>query len=197
MDATEPVPRAPDDALLVVDVQNDFLPGGALAVPAGDEVIAPLNAWLAAFAARGCGVFASRDWHPPEHCSFRGHGGPWPAHCVAGSPGAEFAASLALPPRAVVVSKGTARDADAYSAFSGTALAPALRAAHVRRLWVGGLATDYCVLETVRDARRLGFEVVVLQAAVRGVEVKEGDSARACEAMRAAGARLSPALAPP
>jgi nicotinamidase/pyrazinamidase len=197
MDATEPVPRAPDDALLVVDVQNDFLPGGALAVAQGDEVIAPLNAWLAAFATRGCAVFASRDWHPAEHCSFRGRGGPWPVHCVAGSPGAAFAASLALPPHAVVVSKGTARDAEAYSAFSGTALAPALRAAHARRLWVGGLATDYCVLETVRDARRLGFEVVVLQAAVRGVEANEGDVARACEAMRAAGARFSSAVAPP
>jgi nicotinamidase/pyrazinamidase len=183
-------PRAPADALIAVDVQNDFLPGGALGVPGGTAVVAPLNAWLAAFAARGCATFASRDWHPADHCSFAARGGPWPAHCVAGTRGAEFAAGLALPDGCVVLDKGTHAEREAYSAFAGTPLAARLAAAGVRRLWIGGLATDYCVAATARDALALGLDVVVLADAVRAVDVAAGDGARALAALAAEGATL-------
>jgi nicotinamidase/pyrazinamidase len=181
------------DALLVVDVQKDFLPGGALGVAHGDEVLAPLNRALRAFARAARPVYASRDWHPANHCSFKARGGPWPPHCITGSAGAEFADGLALPPTAVVVSKADTPDADAYSAFGGTDLALRLRRDGVRRLVVGGLATDCCVLNTVLDARAAGFDVVLLKDAVRAVDVKPGDGARALEAMRNAGARLESA----
>jgi len=181
------------DALLVVDVQNDFLPGGALAVGRGDEVVAPLNAAMRAFERAGRPVFVSRDWHPANHCSFKARGGPWPPHCIAGTKGAEFAAALALPASAGVVSKASTPDADAYSAFGGTDLAAQLRSKGVRRVIVGGLATDYCVLNTVLDARAAGFEVVVLTDAVRAVDVQPGDGARALDTMRKAGAQLEPA----
>src|SRR5574340_133567 len=146
----------PGDALLVVDAQNDFLPGGSLAVPGGDEVLPPLNRYLGIFTARNLPVFATRDWHPARHCSFRAQGGSWPPHCVAGTRGAEFAAALRLPPSAEIVSKATSAEQDAYSGFHGTGLDALLRAADIRRLFVGGLATDYCVLNTVRDALKLG-----------------------------------------
>ncbi len=183
----------PNDALLLVDVQNDFLPGGALAVGRGDEVLAPLNDAIRAFARAGRPVFASRDWHPPNHCSFKARGGPWPPHCVAGTPGAEFAGGLVLPASAVVVSKATTADADSYSAFVGTDLAAQLRRRGVRRVAVGGLATDYCVLNTVLDARAEGFEVSVLAHAVRAVDVARGDGERALAKMEQAGARLAQA----
>jgi nicotinamidase/pyrazinamidase len=176
------------DALLIVDVQNDFLPDGRLAVPEGDAVIAPLNRCIAAARRKGLPIIASRDWHPRDHCSFRAQGGPWPEHCVAGSPGAEFAAALELPPEAIVVSKATRPDADAYSAFEGTGLAERLRGLGVERLLVGGLATDYCVLNTVRDALRAGFRVLLVTDAIRAVNVEPGDGERAEAEMRAAGA---------
>jgi nicotinamidase/pyrazinamidase len=183
-------PGAPGDALIVVDVQNDFLPGGRLAVPDGAAVVAPLNAWLRRFATAGCTTVASRDWHPPDHCSFATRGGPWPVHCVAGTDGAALAAGLELPDRCLIVDKGTRPAEEAYSAFSGTALAARLAAAGVRRLWVGGLATDYCVAATVRDALKHGLEVVVLTDAVRGVDLEPGDSARTLAELRAEGATL-------
>lgn len=183
--------RFPDDAtaLLIVDVQNDFLPGGALAVPKGDEVVPVLNGYIERAQRAGMPVFASRDWHPERHCSFKAQGGPWPPHCVAGTPGAAFAPGLRLPADAVVISKATREEPDAYSAFSGTGLADALRRRGVRRLLVGGLATDYCVLNTVRDALAEGFEVRLLTDAIRPVDVQPGDGARAEEEMRARGAR--------
>lgn len=195
------VPQA-GDALLIVDVQRDFLPGGRLAVARGDEVVPVLNDYIARFRARGLPVFASRDWHPADHRSFEPHGGPWPVHCVAGEVGAEFAPGLELPPDVAVISKAIDRAEEAYSAFQGTDLAERLARAGVRRVFVGGLATDYCVLNTVLDARRLGFEAIVLEDAVRAVEVQPGDGERALAAMVAAGARpatradLEPALAP-
>jgi nicotinamidase/pyrazinamidase len=176
------------DALLAVDVQNDFLPGGALGVQHGDEVVPVLNAWVRTFVAAGRPVYISRDWHPADHCSFAARGGPWPPHCVAGTRGADFSPAFVLPPAHVVVSKAADRDRDAYSAFDGTALAERLRTAGVRRLFVGGLATDYCVRATALDARTAGLDVVVLLDAIRGVDVTPGDSERAIEAMRAAGA---------
>ena len=176
------------DAVLIVDVQKDFLPGGALAVARGDEVVPVLNRYLALARRKRLPVFASRDWHPGNHCSFRARGGPWPEHCVAGTPGAEFTPALELPPDAGIVSKATREDADAYSAFSGTDLTQRLRNLGVRRLLVGGLATDYCVLGTVRDARQHGFDVLLLRDAVRAVNVKPGDGERAERDMREAGA---------
>jgi nicotinamidase/pyrazinamidase len=189
MDANVESPR-PGDALLLVDVQRDFLPGGALGVADGGAVVPVLGGMALTFAEAGLPIYASRDWHPADHCSFVSRGGPWPAHCVADTRGAEFADLLVLPPGTHVVSKGTRSDADAYSAFDGTNLALPLRASGIRRLWIGGLATDYCVRATVLDARAAGFDAIVLTDAVRAVDVKPGDGARALDEMRRAGARL-------
>jgi nicotinamidase/pyrazinamidase len=177
------------DALIAVDVQNDFLPGGSLAVPQGDAVVPALNRYLAAFAARALPVFATRDWHPAGHCSFQDQGGIWPPHCVAATIGAAFATGLALPPSAIIVSKATAPEADSYSGFGGTDLAARLRTVGSKRLFIGGLATDYCVLNTVKDAIGEGFAVMLLTDAIRAVDVKPGDGARAEEEMRQLGAR--------
>lgn len=179
------------DALIVVDVQNDFLPGGHLAVPAGNEVVPVLNRYLARFAARGLPIYATRDWHPADHCSFAAQGGPWPPHCVAETSGAAFASALALPAGSTVISKATRSERDAYSGFSGTDLALCLREASVERVFVGGLATDYCVLQTVLDAIREGFACVLLLDAVRPVDVHPGDGAAAIQAMREAGAQIT------
>ncbi len=176
------------DALLIVDVQKDFLPGGRLAVPDGDQVIAPLNDWISRFASAGLPVFATRDWHPVGHCSFQAQGGPWPTHCVAGSDGAAFADDLKLPTNFTIVSKANRKDADAYSGFAGTDLQQLLQESGIRRLFVGGLATDYCVLNSVRDALRLGYGVQLLTAAIRAVNVQPGDGAQAVAEMIAAGA---------
>ena len=176
------------DALLVVDVQRDFVPGGALAVRNGDAVVPVLNRYIDMAVREGIPIFASRDWHPPNHCSFASRGGRWPPHCVAGSEGAEFAPGLNLPADAVIVSKATRDDVDAYSAFGGTALDAMLRSRGIHRVWVGGLATDYCVLATVLDARDAGYEVFFLEDASRAVEVNPGDEARAIGRMRDAGA---------
>lgn len=176
------------DALLVVDVQRDFLPGGALGVPDGDAVVPVLNRYLALARRKKLPVYASRDWHPKNHCSFRPQGGPWPEHCVAETPGAAFAPNLELPADAIVIDKATRADADAYSAFSGTSLAGSLRSRGVTRLLAGGLATDYCVLNTVRDALKEGFDVLLLEDAIRAVNVNPGDGGRAEGEMRQAGA---------
>jgi nicotinamidase/pyrazinamidase len=179
----------PHDALIVVDVQRDFLPGGALGVPQGDQVVPVLNRYIALVNRKHLPVFASRDWHPADHCSFTARGGPWPPHCVAGTQGAQIAPGLDLPADAVVVDKATSAEADAYSAFSGTILAHELRARGVKRVLVGGLATDYCVLNTVRDALKEGFEVVLLTDAISAVDVNAGDGARAEVEMRERGAQ--------
>lgn len=176
------------DALLIVDVQKDFLPGGSLAVPGGDEVLPVLRRYVALFKAKHLPVFASRDWHPPDHCSFRDQGGIWPPHCVAGTPGSELPADLILPPSAVLINKATAPDRDAYSAFEGTRLHEMLRDRQARRLFVGGLATDYCVLNSVRDAVALGYAVVLLTDAIRAVNVRPEDGAQAEAEMRRLGA---------
>jgi nicotinamidase/pyrazinamidase len=181
----------PGDALLVVDVQNDFLPGGALVIKGGDAIMAPINRMLGAWRKRGLPVFLSRDWHPAGHCSFAAQGGPWPVHCVAGTHGAEFAAGLDIAPGDVVISKATRADKDAYSALDGTPLAGALRASGVDRLFIAGLATDYCVRATGHDARAAGLDVVVLTDAVCAVNVQPGDGGRALDELEASGCELS------
>ncbi len=175
-------------ALIVVDVQNDFVPGGALPVPNGHEVVPILNRYIEAFVGKGLPVIATRDWHPPNHISFKSRGGPWPPHCVQGTWGAEFHPELKLPKDVIIVSKATDPDREAYSGFEGTGLAERLRELGVKRVFVGGLATDYCVKHTVLDALKYGFEAILLLDASRGVDVNPGDSARAIREMVAAGA---------
>ncbi|TAM46648.1 MAG: nicotinamidase [Gammaproteobacteria bacterium] len=187
--AREKLSLRPGDALIVVDVQNDFLPGGTLAVPDGDAVVPVLNRYAAAFAAGQFPIYATRDWHPTNHCSFKARGGPWPPHCVANSNGAAFAPGLKLPAQTVVISKATTADKDAYSGFEGTDLDARLRAQGVKRVFVGGLATDYCVLNTVRDARKLGYDVLLLTDAIRAVNLKPEDGQRAKDEMRRLGAK--------
>jgi nicotinamidase/pyrazinamidase len=191
----KPITLARGDALLVVDLQNDFLPGGSLAVAHGDEVIEPANRLVRLYREHELPVFASRDWHPFGHCSFAERGGPWPPHCIAHTHGAALADQLVLPPEAVIVSKAQSREADAYSAFRGTGLAQQLRARAVVRLAVCGLATDYCVLNTVTDALSLGFRVLLVTDAIRAVDACPGDGERAIRAMLDRGAvpvRLAP-----
>lgn len=178
------------DALLIVDVQQDFLPGGQLAVPDGDAVIPPLNAYLHRFHAAGLPIIATRDWHPENHCSFAPQGGEWPPHCIQGSDGAAFATRLELPADTLVISKASQIDKDAYSGFDGTDLAERLRDVGVHRIFVGGLATDYCVSATVRDALEAGFDVVLLADAVRAVNRHADDGDKSLQAMHSAGASL-------
>lgn len=175
------------DALLIVDPQVDFLPGGSLGVPQGDAVLAPINRLIDLYHAHALPVYVSRDWHPALHCPFADQGGPWPVHCVAGSDGARFAEGLHLDD-VMVVSKATTVDVDAYSAFNGTGLADTLREGGIRRLVVCGLATDYCVLNTVIDALAAGFEVLLATEAIRAVDVNTGDGERALARMLDAGA---------
>ena len=191
--ASEQQPCQPGDALIVVDVQNDFLPGGALAVPGGGAVIGPLNGYIRQFSRLRLPVFATRDWHPREHCSFREHGGRWPVHCVAGTHGAKFPPELQLPPDAHVISKATQPESDAYSGFQGTELAQQLRDLGCTRLFVGGLATEYCVRATVLDARAAGLEVIVLADAIRAIDAEPGEGEHALAEMQASGAQVSPA----
>lgn len=179
---------APGDALLIVDVQPDFCPGGALPIAQGDAVIPVLNTWLAEARKLALPVYASRDWHPRGHMSFAERGGPWPPHCIQDTKGARFHPALDLPPDAIVVTKGVRFDQDQNSAFDQTGLAMELKRAGVKRLWVGGLAEDVCVLASVLDARKAGFSTHLIPEGARPVTVEGGAKARA--AMRAAGAVL-------
>jgi len=176
-------------ALIVVDVQNDFCPGGALAVPAGDEVVAPLNNLIEEFLSRGEPVYKSRDWHPRKTKHFAAYGGTWPVHCVQDTRGAEFHPELIDDPHIRVVSKGMG-DEDNYSAFDGTDLAERLREQNIEEVWVGGLATDYCVKNTVLDALREGFKVKAVADAMRAVEFQPGDGERAITEMQQSGAEI-------
>lgn len=183
------------DALVIVDVQNDFCPGGALGVPDGDRVVPVLNRYAERFAARQAAVFASRDWHPSVTSHFKAHGGVWPPHCVQESAGARLHADLVLPAGAVLVSKGMDPTADAYSCFQaetedGMPFAATLGELGISRLFIGGLATDYCVKATVLDGVQAGFEMVVLEDAIAAVDLSAGDGERALADMRAVGAQL-------
>jgi nicotinamidase/pyrazinamidase len=179
----------PKQALIVVDVQNDFCPGGTLAVAHGDEVVEPLNKLIDEFLERGDPVYKSRDWHPPATRHFQVYGGTWPVHCVQNTKGAEFHPALRDDPRIEVISKGLG-DKDCYSAFDETDLAARMRDQKVEEVVVGGLATDYCVKNTVLDAVKHGFKVKAIENAMRAVDINPGDGERAIEEMRAAGAEI-------
>ena len=174
------------DALLVIDVQNDFCPGGALAVPDGDAVVEPVNQ----LATNSPFVVATRDWHPADHGSFAENGGVWPVHCVQDTAGAALHLGLDSGQVDVVVDKGQARDLEGYSGFEGTDLERQLRERDVDTVHVAGLALDYCVKATALDAKRAGFDVIVHRSATRAVDAQPGDGDRAVEEMRAAGVKV-------
>jgi nicotinamidase/pyrazinamidase len=178
----------PADAVIVVDVQKDFCPGGALPVAGGDEVVPVLNQWIGAAQKAGAKIVVSRDWHPPTHSSFKEYGGVWPPHCVQNTEGADFHPDLNVSTEAIIVTKGDKVDHDEYSDFEGTGLGERLKEQGVRRVWVGGLALDVCVRATVLDALKLGFEVHVIRDGTRAVNVQPGDGDRALEEMSEAGA---------
>ena len=176
------------DALIVVDVQNDFCPGGKLAIEHGDDVVPILNELMAAATEKGVPVFASRDWHPIVHVSFKDQGGPWPPHCVQDTEGAMFHPDLRLPEDAIIVTKGVRFDHDQNSAFDETGLATFMKNHGIRRVWVGGLAQDVCVAATVLDARAAGLDALVIENATRPVTEEKGREA--LKKMAAAGARI-------
>ena len=193
--------HAPEDAtvtaVLVVDVQRDFCPGGALAVPGGDRVVPVLNQIVRAARARRLTIYATRDWHPRDSNHFLSGGGAWPVHCVAGSPGARFHPDLRLPKDTRIISTGIESTSDGYSAFEGslndgTALTDDLRRRGITHLIAGGLATDYCVRHSVLDAMRRGWRVTLVTDAIAAVELAPGDGERALADMRAGGAKLIP-----
>jgi nicotinamidase/pyrazinamidase len=184
------MPEAKKRALIVVDVQNDFCPGGSLAVAQGDEVVAPLNRLMKEFLDRGEPVYKTRDWHPPQTNHFAAYGGVWPFHCIQNTKGAEFHPDLLDDPRITVISKGIDDTADGYSGFDGTNLNELLREESVDEIWVGGLATDYCVKETVIDGVRKGFKVKALADTMRAVNVNPGDGGKAIDDMRNVGADI-------
>lgn len=178
------------DGLLVVDLQYDFVAGGALAVPGGDEVVPVLNDWIRRFEDAGLPVVYTRDWHPPDHCSFVDQGGPWPPHCVQNTRGAEFVDELRIRDDAIVMSKAMDPAREEYSDFADGTFEEILREIGVSRLVVGGLATDYCIKATVLDALKAGFPTCVLMAGIRAVDVEPGDGDRALAEMEAAGATI-------
>lgn len=184
--------RFPENtALVLVDIQNDFCPGGALAVPEGDQIVPVVNGLLDRFAL----IVASQDWHPPNHISFKERGGPWPPHCVQGTPGAEFHPELNVSKIDMLVRKAASPERDAYSAFEaadekGHTLGTLLKGRGIKTLYIAGLATDYCVRATALDALADGFEVFVVTDAVRPVEVNAGDGERALQQIVQRGGQL-------
>lgn len=184
------------DALVVVDIQNDFCAGGSLAVPDGDAVVPVMNDYLEQAERAGMPIFISRDWHPPVTTHFAAYGGIWPPHCIQNTPGAALRPDLRVPQAALLASKGTDPHDDGYSNMDallpdGELLLDRLRADGVTRIFVGGLATDYCVRATTLDALRAGLEVVLLLDACRAVDVNPGDGERAVAEMVAAGAKTA------
>ncbi len=184
------------EALLIVDMQNCFLPGGTLGITGSDRILDPVNRLIRIFAKRKFPVALSRDWHPPDHISFQQQGGPWPVHGVAGTPDAAFSPALHYPADAAVFSKAMGKDQEEYSAFlasdaKGLTLREWLEQNQAKRIWIGGLATDYCVLNTGLDLRKAGFGVIVLRDAVHAVDVTPGDGERALAEMAARGAKIA------
>jgi nicotinamidase/pyrazinamidase len=179
---------AEGDALLIADIQNDFLPGGALGIAGGDQILPALHRYMERFQAKGLPIWLSRDWHPPDHCSFKEQGGPWPVHCVAGTAGSLPPQSFRPPSQTFTIYKATTRDREAYSAFQDTPLDQELRGRNVRRLFVGGLATDYCVLNSVKDGLRLGYAVHLLMDGICAVNAHPSDGKQAEDEMIRLGA---------
>jgi nicotinamidase/pyrazinamidase len=179
------------DVLLITDIQKDFLSGGALPIDGGEEIIPVLNNYIRIFYAAKAYVLASRDWHPTNHVSFNTQGGPWPPHCIQETNGAKFSPHLKLPEHTVVISKATEPTHESYSAFDGTNLTNELKRLGIKRLFIGGLATDYCIVNTVLDARKLGLETIVLMDATLGINVNPGDVNAAIKTMVASGALLT------
>lgn len=197
--AQPPVPLAPGDALIVVDVQNDFCPGGALAIQGGDQVVPVLNRWIRWFGAAQLPVVYTQDWHPADHISFAAQDGPWPPHCVQNTEGAQFHPDLLV--EGEIFQKGYKSGQEAYSGFGGNlqgeahladspGLAQWLQQQGIKRVFVGGLATDYCVQATVLDALEAGLQAFVIADGSRAVEVQAGDGQKALQAMAAAGAQV-------
>ena len=183
------------DVLIITDMQNCFLPGGSLPVTEGDSIVGPLNTALDVFAQAGLPVIVTRDWHPPDHCSFRVRGGPWPVHCVQETDDAAFSPRLRIPSKPIVISKAVDPDKEQYSAYyghddAGATLADNLRALKPKRVFIGGVATEYCVFNTVLDMLKDGYSVYVFEDGVKPVEVKPGDGQAALETMKKRGARL-------
>ena len=174
-------------ALLIIDFQNDFTSGGALEVPGGDEIAGPVRRLADHFDL----IAATRDWHPPDHASFETEGGPWPVHCVRDTHGAAFHRAMERIDVDAIVDVGQGRDDEGYSGFENSDLARILHDHDAEEVYVCGLATDYCVRASAIDACREGFDVTVVEDAVRGVEVNPGDSERAFQDMREAGARIA------
>jgi nicotinamidase/pyrazinamidase len=177
------------DALILVDIQNDFLPSGNLAVADGDKIIPVINKYIRIFKEKNLPIIATRDWHPPDHCSFKKAGGIWPVHCVAGTMGAEFSDKLDLPNTLLIISKATQHDKDAYSGLDDTSLDDELKKRRILRVWVGGLATDYCVLNTVKDFLVLSYKVILLIDAIKAVNLNPADGKKAESEMINSGAR--------
>jgi len=181
-------------ALLVVDIQNDFCPQGALDVPEGDKVVPILNKYIKFFSKKKLPIFASRDWHPKKTVHFNEFGGVWPAHCVQGTKGAQFHPKLKLSKKAIILSKGMNSKEDSYSAFQaenadGISFLNLLKIFKIEEIYIGGLATDYCVKFTTLDALKKGFKVRVLMDAIKGVNLKPDDSIRAIKLMLKKGAK--------
>ncbi|CAG9296848.1 isochorismatase family protein [Celerinatantimonas diazotrophica] len=176
------------DALLIIDLQNDFLPGGALGIPSSYQVIEPINRYTQYFERSQATIILSRDWHPEEHCSFIQQNGPWPPHCIQNTQGAQISADFAWPTQAWLVSKATSVEKDAYSAFDGTELSVQMKHCGIKRLFICGLATDYCVLQSTLDALANGFECYLLTDGIDAVNVNEHDGQQAIEKMCAHGA---------
>lgn len=176
------------DGLCLVDVQSDFCPGGALAVEEGDSIIPLLNRWTRAALEIGIPILASRDWHPVNHVSFRDQGGLWPPHCLQDSRGARFHPDLELPEQVIKITKGVRLDKDQNSVFDQTGLERQMERDGIKRLWIGGLALDVCVLDSVIDALKTGFEAFLIREGTRPITPEGGKIAM--EKMRAAGARI-------
>lgn len=177
------------DALIIVDVQNDFCPGGSLGVEGGDNVATTLSGLALHFRIKGARIFATQDWHPEGHSSFVEQGGPWPPHCIEGTPGADFHENLQLPVGTSIVRKGRDKAVDAYSGFLDSNLEEQLKRSNIKRVFVGGLTTDYCVLNTVLDASNLGFETYLVEDAVAAVNVEPEDGVQAVQKMKDNGAK--------
>ncbi|MEM3404399.1 MAG: bifunctional nicotinamidase/pyrazinamidase [Nitrososphaeria archaeon] len=176
------------DALIIVDVQNDFCPSGSLAVPEGDKIVPILNKYIIKFSERKASIIVTRDWHPKNHMSFKEYGGIWPPHCIQNTWGAQFHPKLILPKDIIIISKADKPDFEAYSGFQGTRLNKILKELKVKRIFVGGLATDYCVKNTVLDGLKEGYDVYLLMDSIKGVDVNPGDSEKAIKEMEAKGA---------